>query len=734
MKILPILSVFVLTLNGICAEKLDIPAPKNVPVETANSTQTPYSGLHAIRQSVNGSTSDNNWHVTKQDFVEGEYLFYKGVSLDLIQFEHPSFNEVELEVYQGAKHQALGKIKLDQSGSIRFPKRLQQVQGIKIKIDCRPSQFFSLSEVRFLIRDTSKLEQLVTKVFTDTSCSKLRDNYSSGDYYALPKLLQSIEADLKHNRYKDKEFRIASYKAYSPAEAAADIRHINPLNKFDNPTGIYAKKGEMLYVFVGPSHGQTVSLASVKPYSMQASNYPLFEGLNQIKISETGLLYVMYHTDLSSKPQPQPITIHIPKDSGRVNGYFDIRRHNDQDWKKLIKNADAEVFDILGRYSMMTLDTKALQKHSPNGITQSVRMWDESMRAIWRVQGFHKYKQAINNRQYGFSIKEGPHMFSTSYGCGYSVGADGVTLRDEVIAPGIAIGNRLWGIGHEVGHSNQALINWPSMTESSNNMFAQVLLDQVCPHFNGGVEVSDMENPCKYLLEEAVLGKPFHDLNGWAKWGFAQYSFYLYFHKLGINPDFYPDLFESLRQSPLRYTNDKVAEAHIQWYERICNSAKIDFTEDFETFNWFVPCDISAHQYGDYRFHLTQGMADDAKARIAAKNYPKPKYRIAFMHQHTKEVDLWGLKLKGCELNGYWKKYQANAKLSPKVSARKEGNMITIAHGENAAAFCIKTDGKIVGYYDRPQFDISSIKWNESSELYAIPIQTAEPLKKLEFN
>ncbi|MFI3244844.1 MAG: M60 family metallopeptidase, partial [Akkermansia sp.] len=588
---------------------------------------------------------------------------------------------------------------------------------------------FSLREVEFLRRSAGKLEAAALKVFTDTSCTKLLANYSQSDYLALPELLRVIETELKQNRYAGKEFRMASYRPFSSPELANKLRHIQPLNPFDNPTGIHAKEGDEIYVFVGDTNGQLVSLASVKPYSLQSVAYPLFEGFNKITIRQTGLLYVMYNADMSKSHKA--ITIHIPKGSGTVNGYFDIRRHDDKDWQKLIAAAKADVFDIVGRYSMMILDRKALQAHSPDSIVQSVNVWDESMRAIWKLQGFHKYKLPINNRQLGFSTDGGAHMFSAPYGCGYSVGSEGVTLKNEVIAPGIIQGTRLWGIGHEVGHSNQALINWPSMTESSNNTFAQLLLDQVAPQFNGGVVVSDMENPCKYLHSEAVKGMPFHDLNGWAKWGFAQYSFYLYFHKVGINPDFYPDLFESLRKSPIQYTNENVAKAHLAWYERICHQAKLDFTEDFEVFNWFVPCNISAHQYGDYKFIITKEMADASKKRVAAKRYPKPKYRIAFMHQHAKEATLWGLKMKGSELNGYWTKYRDNAKLSAKVSARKQGSMITISNGENAAAFCVKSDGKIVAYYDRPQFDVADISWNAKSELYAIPIQTAEAYKKL---
>lgn len=131
-----------------------------------------------------------------------------------------------------------------------------------------------------------------------------------------------------------------------------------------------------------------------------------------------------------------------------------------------------------------------------------------------------------------------------------------------------------------------------------------------------------MENPCKYLLSEAVKGMPFHDLNGWAKWGFAQYSFYLYFHKLGINPEFYPRLFESLRRKPLSRQAYEVSEAHLALYERICNISRADFTDDFEIFNWFVPIDRKGHQYGDYSFKMTEEMARASRPALPPNGTP----------------------------------------------------------------------------------------------------------------
>lgn len=90
---------------------------------------------------------------------------------------------------------------------------------------------------------------------------------------------------------------------------------------------------------------------------------------------------------------------------------------------------------------------------------------------------------------------------------------------------------------------------------------------------------------------------------------------------------------------------------------------------------------------------------------------------------------MWGQNLHGSQLNGYWTKYKQNAKLSPSVSASKKDSMIIVRNGENAAAFCVVTNGKVVGYYDRQKFDVSGVEWNDTSKVYAIPIQTAEPYK-----
>ncbi len=724
-------SIILCSIAGVTTlSALDMPSPRIHKVTEALSSDPSYSPSHSIKQAIDGSIESANWHHGAVKKMDGEFRFAAPVTLDGIRFVNPSFNRIKLNVKIAGKWQKMGDLQLSSAGVIRFKQALKNVEAVKIRVGDPESDkniFFALREIEFYQKAKVPFAAAMEKVFTDGSCSALKPNISAKDIAALPQTLQDIAKAIQSGDYPDAEYRIASYKSFSSPELARSEQKINALSPFDNPTGIYAEQGDEILVFVGPTHGHNIDLISNKPFSLQNSSYPLEEGINKVKINTRGLLYIAYHND--SGKASAPITVHIPQGSGKINGYFDIAKHTDSDWKKLISSADFDVFDIVGKDSMMILTTKYLQQYSPDAITESVNIWDDGTRAIREIMGFYKYPTAVNNRMLGFSTEGGAHMFSTEYGCGYSNGGNGYNLKNEIIAPSVKQGKRIWGIGHEVGHSHQAVINWPSMTESSNNFFAQLILDQCLYSLESNPTATDMENPCKYLLEQAVKGVPFHDMNGWAQWGFAQYSFYLYFHKLGINPEFYPDLFQSLRANPINAEWGDPARCHLNWYERICHESKTDFTEDFEIFNWFVPIDVKKHQYGDYHYKLTKEMADAAKARIKAKNYPKPKFRIAFIHQHGKDIELWGKRMKGSELNGFWTKYRDNAQLSPQVKASKEGNLIKVTHGENAAAFCVKTDGKVVGYYDRPQFDISGIKWNSSSEVYAIPLQTAQPYK-----
>lgn len=703
-----------------------------------------YSPSHTITNLWDRNTTDGyNFHSavnnTASTVTESlEFYFNKPETIDyLVYYPAGAGNFKKLSIWakcgDETEYTLVGNYDWGGSGSVRkfsFPTELKKPTAVKLVLDVDPNGgLIAAKEVEFwaINNDESIFNQLAT-VFEDVSCSSLRSDVTTDAINALPAYYRTIAERLQAGTYQNK-YRIASYKAFSNPDTFASLRNTNAYSILDNPTGIYANEGDEVYVLVGDTHGQEISLCSVSPGSINRSTYSLKKGPNKIKINRTGLLYVMYMTDLTTSPQP--INIHIPEGSGIVNGYWDIAKNTGSEWKDILNNSTFQVMDIVGKNTMMTLWTDELKANlsKSDDISKSVEIWDAMIESEWKIMGFDKYPLPQNNRMYGMSFNDpgSAPMWATWYTTGYNK----YTLANEVLYPGVVSGTKLWGLGHETGHCNQHPFNLKSMSESSNNFFAQVALDQVITKKVRNISddassdsqrdntSTDMENPCPYLTK-AAQGTAFHDLDGWAKWGGMYYQFYLYFHKLGINDQFYPDMFESLRQTGLG-DDYYVAIRHLNWYKRVCDLTKTDFTEHFQTYGYFTPFSTVANQYGAYEFTLTKAMADEAIAYVKSKNYPKPKYRTQFMHQHGKIKPV-------TSLNGYWTYYRDNAQINSNISCTKNGTTVTVTNGAAAAAFAVETDGKIVAYYDRASFTVDASVWNDTtSKIYAIPIQTDQP-------
>lgn len=78
-------------------------------------------------------------------------------------------------------------------------------------------------------------------------------------------------------------------------------------------------------------------------------------------------------------------------------------------------------------------------------------------------------------------------------------------------------------------------------------------------------------------------------------------------------------------------------------------------------------------------------------------------------------------------INGFWTYFRDNAQIRSDISCSVAGNNVRVSNGMEAAAFAVETDGKVVYYGDRPNFTVPAGKWNATSKIYAIPIETAKP-------
>lgn len=709
-------------------------------VRPSGSTSTSvYTGSHSSTNLWDRDANGNNFHTAVNNSASPKtenisYVFSpKAPAIDyIIMSNHGNFTIGTLYVRIGDSSEFVeaGQLIGSATGKFTFASQLKDVSAIRLEFTVPPNGgfiYFNELECWKTNTETSPTINSLLNVFEDLSCSAIKQSAEQQDIEALPAYFRTIAKKMRENTYHH-DYRISWYKAYSSPELFGKLRDTQPYSPLDNPTGIYAKEGESINVLVGPTHGNNVSLMSVSPGSINRTSYFLKEGINQISISRTGLLYITYNADLTTNPQP--IKIHIPEGSGALNRYWDVTKNTDDEWADMLNNAKCEVIDIIGEKMHLLFHVDELKKNlsrSPK-ISETIKIWDNIVHSQWNLMGYYKYPQALNNRHLAISAeREGLYMSATAYITNYHKN----TLTSIILHPSITQGTQIWGPAHEIGHQNQWAINWRSMSESSNNLFSQVALEEVINQKVRKITDATLDNAATEMsrpvnwINQALDGMPNHNMDIWDKKDNAYYQFYLYFHHLGINPDFYKDLFENTRRQSLGDAY-LVSERHLNWYKRVCDVAQVDFTGHFEAIGWFTPIDHIGNQYGTYRYLITEALANEAKAYVAAKNYPKPIYRTQFLHQH-------GAIKPVTSVNGYWIYYRDNAQISDNISCNyspSNGN-VSISNGREAAAFAVETDGKIVMYADRTSFVIPAGKRNSTTKIYAVPIQTAQNLVQI---
>ena len=105
------------------------------------------------------------------------------------------------------------------------------------------------------------LDEQLTTVFTDLSCSELRPDASDEVINRLPAFFNVLARSLQGNTYPEaeKRFRIQSYQAYSVPEYWGDKLRTNYYSPLCNPTGIITNVGEEMVVLVdGIPQGESI--------------------------------------------------------------------------------------------------------------------------------------------------------------------------------------------------------------------------------------------------------------------------------------------------------------------------------------------------------------------------------------------------------------------------------------------------------------------------------------------
>jgi hypothetical protein len=513
--------------------------------------------------------------------------------------------------------------------SVTFTPELVEPTKIKLVLHQgyppSPTKLYAaFSEIEFYRSDPNEFKW--ADVFTDPTCSELKPGVTQE---AIDLIVDPFFKELAQNIYAgnyNTEFRVQSYKPWQRPQIMATANKTERYSLLDNPTGIFVDNDQDLVVLVGDiPENVVVELESIDLSTGGGGTrvkYAIAEGFNMFRTTARGLLYVMYHTDTATEA-----SVKINITTGKINGYFDIAKHTQADWSRLIGATVFNYFDVLGKYAHMTMPVSQYNKYVTD-IMGFVNRYDQLVRLEMEFMGLMKYNRVFKNRMwFQFDASSSAYMYATAYRTGYGASAMSNFFS---LASSTSSSWSLWGPAHEVGHVNQTRpgLNWHGMTEVTNNILS--LHVQVTMQGNERSRLLTSGDYYKFAQSpgsNTIIGKPM----AFAESGehfeklipFWQLKLYL-MDALG-KTDFYKDLFEHYRTSANLDTSTLTAGVYqLEFVRQVCRVANLDLTDFFTTWGFLRPVDIVINDYGDSRFTITQQQIDTLKAEIAA--YPKPAH------------------------------------------------------------------------------------------------------------
>ena len=383
------------------------------------------------------------------------------------------------------------------------PAKLKEQQdAYKIRVDLTKNvDVYAEKVAKYFTNSAATEVTAATKAMTDEALKAQMTTEG------VPQGLQEVVLKIKNQSWTaypsgrnwEKLFRIADYKVYSENNYGAWARTMGigyDYGSMTNPTGVTARDGEDLFVFLGDDIPQnaTVQIELVPLGTRSAGKYyNLKKGLNIILNQGENNVFVNYigRTFNNGKylKDYKPMNIHI--EGGKVNGYFDLTKGNtNEDWKTMQSDGLvwAKAFNMKGELIVMNMPGADCKQYTPNNMKELVEIWNSIVQREDDLMGFRAAKRDKCNNVLNATAVDHGYMYATTGGTYYNYN----TLADVLNYDKMKWGNgTLWGPAHEFGHNHQQLFNTAGMTEISVNMYSNMVM------FTSGRVTSRSEN-CSY--------------------------------------------------------------------------------------------------------------------------------------------------------------------------------------------------------------------------------------------
>lgn len=579
-------------------------------------------------------------------------------------------------------------------------------------------KYICCSEVEFYNSNRLEVNEWIGRIFTDLSCSALRDGVTKKQIVQMnavaPYLATNVAMPLFNGTYNEneKEFRIHEYEPYSDSRVNRKLV-MQYYTSMNNPTGVEVRSGQDIIVCVDKiPAGQNVSLAVYGEENEFGPNYgsagesesinqntSLIEGVNNIRITADGMLYVINTTpEDNEKPISgfKSVKVHILPGCGTVQGYFDPARHTDDKYKELINRCTYKYFMIKGERCMFLFHTNQLRSDFPGSIRGGIAAWDDLVKWELELMGLDKVAWFNNHMMAVTNSNKDVYMNASNRRVQFNAGTinwicDIDRLKEAGEGPGVS---NIWGPAHEMGHCNQMAINWRSCTESSNNLFSNYAnlklagdeyyktrwsrgdkLEKLAANYAEGRQWP-LLGDSDHMNEDTGL----HMRMNWQLWN--------YYQNCGYKADFFPALFNYFRnghqlpnQSALTYYGraENAGLCQLEFYEACCAVAGQDLTDFFDAWGFFRPIDITYEQYGTTKYTVTDAMINASKARVRDMKLPKaaPMQYLEDRTTHGGET---------YSEMGNWTQFRDKVAITKSPSATVSGSKVTLKDCEEAVA------------------------------------------------
>ena len=636
---------------------------------------------------------------------------------------------------------------------------IELVSGIDVQ-----AQWNKLAEFENMANRKDEFQGYLNTLFTDNLCTELRSAYksqsallASSAYLALPQELKDMALKVCSGNWTEtnrdnssvswtsataKRFRVQTIEPHSVAEEISKVVKVGAYSNMNNPTGIYAGDMNMLYIMVkgNINQGSALYLAGLnhdsKDYltTIAGSNpVQLSTGLNVVPFyGDRTMLYLIYAVNSQSSSYPlanyPDIEVHI--EGGNINGMYDRSMNDAAIYSELSNNASKlgmEYYDVLGgKFVYRTSWETVFRNNSASSIDRALDMWDlvgATQHMVMGVSsaaemaadplGLHTYtsdfSRSFNNRQLVHSLPTIGAYTQMPFRIQFAHG-EGMLRGDDMERS-----SYIWVCAHEFGHSNQNAINMVGTTEVSNNLFSNVaIFYQDYFHTRGGT-----------IADNCAAHR-----NGSA-WHFRDsdsrmrmfYQLWLYYHAAGRNRDFYPKLFEYLRNDPMAIRESNVGDVYtsgesLKFYKYACRAAGEDLTPFFEAWGFFVPFAKTAiTDYYNYNVVSLQNDINAAKNEVAGYGYRK-NYSILFIEDRigdvkSKKFPSHSKQWSGSALNtgsmGQYTDYISPVPASGEfVWVQESDNVVKVAGGQGAVGVMLEWSGSMHAFYNDTQLQVDA--------------------------